>query len=286
MFVLAIAFMTTAAAPGETLLEICRDAYESFEPKAAVKSCSAAADVVELPVPQRIQALRYLAQSHILANEDGEASQAFTRMLVLDDTLLLTRDAGPRERTVFSRARATLDHKGRISSTHSVDNAGRVRVAVTDPLARVAGARLRVRADDRISVAALHGHRSDEGLVLDGTLATLAGAAEVDYEILLEGHTGELLAVDAPLRGTRKYVVTKDGQVVVAAAPAKPFDGVGYAVVASGIGMEACLLLGTPIAIEASEPEEWIPFTLVGTMVFAAVIAAGAGLLLYGPEAR
>jgi hypothetical protein len=292
---LALAFVTTAApsAPGETLLEICRSAYESFEPKAAVKSCGAAADVNELTVTQRIQALRYLAQSHILANEDADAARAFTRMLVLDDALLLTRDAGPRERDVFARARATVDQKGRISATHALDDDGRLRVDVKDPLARVAGARVRVSAADRISVAPLAGSRGDGVLVLNGVLPPLAGAAHVTYEVLLDGHTGTPLAVDAPLRGTRGIAGADghDGAIAVQeekrSERSKPFDGIGYGVIATGIGLEACwLLAAVPVATSPVDPEAWLPTALVGAVTFATLIAAGTGIVLWGPEAQ
>lgn len=286
---LAFAFGTTAAAPGETLLDICRSAYESFEPKAAVKSCSAAADVSELTVTQRIEALRYLAQSHILATEDEDAARAFTRMLVLDDALLLTRDAGPRERDIFARARTTLEQKGRITATHTLDDDDRLRVEVRDPLARVASARVRVRDDDRISVALLAGTRSDGVLVVSGPLPTLAGAAAVRYEIMLQGHTGALLAVDAPLRGKRKYfdvVTTRDGKREVVAQE-KPFDTFGYSVIATGVGLEAYWLLGcTPALAATYPPEEWISVALLGAASLGLIVAAGTAIVLTGPEAQ
>lgn len=287
---IALTLVTTAAAPGETLLDICRGAYESFEPKAAVKSCSAAADVDELSVTQRVQALRYLAQSHILANEDDEAARAFTRMLVLDDALLLTRDAGPRERDVFARARAGLEKKGRIAATHVVDEVGRVRVELRDPLARVAGARVRVRSGERMSVGLLSGTRSGDTLVLDGALPVLTAVSEVRYEIVLDGHSGAPLAVDAPLRGTHAYpgVVGADAPAAPAslATPApSAVNDIGYAVLASGIGLEAgWLFLATPVVAATFEAESAIPIALVGAAVFGGIIAIGAGMALSTPE--
>jgi hypothetical protein len=294
---LALSFVTPAgAAPGETLLDICRSAYESFEPRAAVKSCSAAADVDELSMAQRIQALRYLGQSQILANEDDAALQAFMRMLVLDDALLLTRDAGPRERDVFARARATLDKKGRIEATHTLDEAGNLRVDVRDPLARVARARVRVRNGERISVAGLAAARDGGVLVVTGPLPVLAVAAVVDYEILLDGHTGAHLAIDAPLHGTRRQRAGDDEVVGTAAGTAsnatyasavkaKPLDGFGYAVLASGVGLEALwLFVATPVFANTLETDQWVPFTLTGALAAGAVIAAGAGIVWLGPE--
>lgn len=270
----ALSVSVASSAPGEALLDICKSAYESFEPKAAVKSCAAAADLEELPVSRRIDALRLLAQAHLLANEDSQAALAFARMLVLDDDLLLPKEAGPRERDVFARARAKIERDGRILATHDVDADGRLQVSVTDPMKRVAGARVRSRVGDRIHAAPLRSSRTGDLLTLTGVVPRLAREATVQFEILLDGHTGATLAVDAPLRGA---VPTSPS----AASASSAQNSVGWVLASTGVGLGVLSVgVGSTVAIISGYPiESWGPLAAVAALGCGGLTAFGAALV-------
>lgn len=273
----ALSVSVASSAPGEALLDICKSAYESFEPKAAVKSCAAAADVKELPLSDRIDALRLLAQAHLLANEDSQATLAFARMLVLDDDLLLPREAGPRERDVFARARAKIERDGRILATHDVDADGRLQASVTDPMRRVAAARVRSRVGNRIHVAPLRSSRAGDLLTLTGVVPKLSREATVQFEILLDGHTGTTLAVDAPLRGTLRGAAPEAG-----AAPASSAQhSIGWAIASTGVGLGVLTVgIGSTTAIISGYPiESWGPLAAVAALGCGGITVLGAALV-------
>lgn len=239
-----------ARAPNSALAK-CRALDKEFDTKNMPKPCQAAADDATLPIAERVEALRFLAQAHILNGDEALAEPAFMKMLVFSPTAELPGDAGPRIREIFSAVKQRFDEEGVLGVTFvpppqpASGAPVELQVDVVDKLGRAIGARVRTQSSaqtEPVEERLVRNELSPGNLRFTGRVPEPKGplppeGATLKYEVVVETWDGQALPLPAPVTGA----FTRTGGAVV----------------------------GEPVV---EEP----PWTLIGLGVGGGVLVAGA----------
>jgi hypothetical protein len=148
-----LALGVAAAAHAENpQLAQCKDLEAEFDYQGMLRECTAAAAESSTSKEERVEALGLLGYAHTALGDDATAQVWFLRLLVIDPEHELPSDISPRFREAFARAQKTFATRGVVSVAHTPPSADvslegaplSLAFDVTDPLGRVAQARLEV----------------------------------------------------------------------------------------------------------------------------------------------
>lgn len=249
--------LEVAAAPGvkaDSALSSCRALDKEFDTKNMPKPCQAAADDATLPIAARVEALRLLAQAHILNGDEPLAAPAFLRMLVLQPSAELPGDAGPRIRELFAAVKTRFDEEGAVAVTFippAQPAAGapvELQIDIVDKLGRVLGARVTTQSSaqqEPIEERLVRNELSPGNVRFTGRVPEPAGTlppegATLRYDVVVETWDAQALALPSPITGT----FTRAGALPAGVAGDEPpwlliGVGVGGVVVAGAVAAGA-----------------------------------------------
>jgi hypothetical protein len=152
LFALLALGVAAAAQAGNPQLAQCKRLEAEFDYEGMLSECSAAAADPSTSKEERVEATRLLGFAHTALGDDASTQLWFLRLLVIDPEHELPSDVSPRFREAFARAQKTFATRGVVFVAHtppsadvSLEGAPLLLVFdVTDPLGRVARARLEV----------------------------------------------------------------------------------------------------------------------------------------------
>jgi hypothetical protein len=227
-WLLALALLG-AAGPGladDDPLASCKQANDDFEFENVVSACQVALDGGGLDDTQRVEAYRLLAIAEVSLNHEEAAEGWFLKLLLLDPAHDLGAGVSPVFRESFEKAKKKLEQEGQVKAalTLSIDQEGRgpwpATVALTDPLGRVKGGALLVRA---VRGGAETGRRVVElersgdtlkGSVEDPTPVELEGSYQLEVQLTVNDSAGHAIALGdavAPMTFPREGAAAEGG---------------------------------------------------------------------------
>ena len=225
----------------------CRALDKEFDAKNMPKPCQAAANDATLAIGDRVEALRLLAQAHVLNGDEALAEPAFMKMLMLLPTVELPGDAGPRMREMFAVVKSRFEKDGVLGVTFTPPPPPapgapvELQIDIADKLGRVEGARVQTQSSvstnpvqDRLVRSELSpGNVRFTGRVPEPKGSLGPEGASVTYQVVFESFDGQALPLSAPVTGTFK----RAGVAVVEDQPPWMLIGVsgGGALVAGAV---------------------------------------------------